>query len=81
MMTGVGLGTTCDPSPDGDTCRVGCEPRVQSVTAWRNNLAIKVNLTKFTEVRFLLWLIARVVCTLVRFYKVYFSLSFWVFVY
>jgi len=34
-MTRVGLGTTCYPSPDGDTCRVGCEPRVQSVIAWR----------------------------------------------
>ena len=35
MTTRVGLGTTCYPSLDGDTCRVGCEPRVQSVTAWR----------------------------------------------
>ena len=34
-MTRVGLGTTCYPSPDNDTCRVGCEPRVQSITAWR----------------------------------------------
>jgi len=29
MMTLVGLGATCYPSPDGDTCRAGCEPRVQ----------------------------------------------------
>jgi len=36
------------------------------------NLAIKVNLTEFEEVRFSLRLISRVVCTLVRFYKVYF---------
>ena len=35
MMTRVGLGATCYPNPDGDTCRVGCEPHVQSVTAWR----------------------------------------------
>ena len=35
MMTRVGLGTTCYPNPDDDTCRVGCEPHVQSATAWR----------------------------------------------
>jgi len=35
MMTRVGLGTTSYPSPDDDTCRVGCEPRVQSVIVWR----------------------------------------------
>jgi len=35
MMTRVGLGTTCYPSSDDDTCRVGCESHVQSVTAWR----------------------------------------------
>jgi len=36
----------------------------KSVTAWREkNLAIKVNLTEFAEVRFSLRLIARVVCT------------------
>jgi len=35
MMTRVGLGITCYPNPDDDTCRVGCEPRVQSVAAWR----------------------------------------------
>ena len=29
MTTRVGLGATCYPSPDGDTCRAGCEPRVQ----------------------------------------------------
>jgi len=29
MMTRVGLSATCSPSPDGDTCRAGCEPRVQ----------------------------------------------------
>ena len=34
-MTRVGLGATCNPSPDDDTCRVGCEPCVQSITAWR----------------------------------------------
>ena len=73
MMTRVGLGTTCYPSQDDDTCRVGFEPRIQSVTAWREkSLAIKVNLTEFVEVRFSLRLIARVVCTLVRFYRVYF---------
>ena len=38
MMTHVGLGTTCYPSPDGDTCRVGCEPRVQSVTVYKGKL-------------------------------------------
>jgi len=53
MMTCVELGATCYPNPDDDTCRVGCEPRVQSVIAWREkkNLGIKVNLTEFADVR------------------------------
>ena len=29
MTTRVGMGATCCPSPDGDTCRAGREPRVQ----------------------------------------------------
>jgi len=71
MMTCVGLGTTCYPSPDGDACKVGSEQRVQRVTAWREkNLAIKVNLTEFAEVRLHYGSLFWVECTLVRFYRV-----------
>jgi len=81
MMTRVGLGVTRYPSPDGNTCRVGCEPRVQKHNGLERetNLAIKVNLTEFAEVRFSLRLIARVVCTFSTVLQSIFSLSFWVF--
>jgi len=79
MMTRVGLGATCYPSPDGDTRRAGCEPRVQKHRPGeRKKLATKVNLTDFTEVRFhygsLLGL-----CALSTVLQSIFSLSFWVF--
>jgi len=81
MMTRVGLGATRYPSPDGDACRVGCEPRVQKHNGLERekNLAIKVNLTEFAEVRFSLRLIARVVCTFSTVLQSIFSFIFWVF--
>ena len=70
MMTRVGLGATSHPSPDDDTCMVGCEPRVQSVTAWREKKPrYKGKLNRICRGTFITAHCFLVECTLVPFYR------------